>query len=251
MQTSFTFAGFNFPRNVAILPKGSLQSRLAKRKNRCTGPYYAAPTPNQPGAFFYLDSDFMPGLRWQWADEVEGARITHTGWWSDPHGDGDRIRGIVFRLPKGRGFLAGWSMGESMASELSTRIYADEVAAAYAADSDAESTAESEREYQSAANAGRQWAELGEEIQTARRDALAILKERRTVTYSTDDGKAPGALCAAIRDKVESLLSDIQEARAKRAALAEGDGDDAMSFYPGEARLRDAFNENAGRVVIA
>lgn len=251
MQTAFTFAGFAFPRAVAILPKGSLASRLASRKNRVCGPYFASPTPNSPGAFFYLDSDFMPGLRWKWADDCDDARIDHTGWFSEPYGHGDKIRGLVMALPKGRGFLAGWSMGESMASELETRIYDDERAAAYAADSMAESVAEKEREYQAASDAGRQWAEQGEVIADARREALAILKERRTVTYSTDDGKAPAALCAAIRDKVESLLSDIADARAKRKALAEGDGGEYVSFWPGEARLRDAFNENAGRAVIA
>lgn len=250
-QTPFTFAGFSFPRTVATLPKGKPASRLAAAKTRCTGPYYAAPVPNAGGAFFYLDSDFMPGLRWEWADEIEGARINHKGWFSDPYGDGETIRGIVFRLPKGRGFLAGWSMGEGMASEAESKIYADEIAAARAADSEAESVAEREREYQAAANAGREWAELGDEIAAARRKALAILKERRTVQYSTDDGKAPFALCEAIRDKVESLLSEIGEARTKRTALADGDGGDYVSFWPGEARLRDAFNENAGAVVIA
>lgn len=243
----FTFAGFQFPRAVAILPKGKPAARLAKRRASppMTGPYTHAPTPNAGGAFFYLDSDFAPGLRWQWADDVDGASIGHTGWWTDPYGDGDSIRGIVLRLPRGRGFLAGWSMGESMASELETAtVYDDETGAANAADSLAESVAEREREYQSAWQAGSKWAALGGEVQDARRAALAILRDRKSA-------KGSATLCEVIRQRVDGLLEEIRDAREKRAALADGDGGEYLSFWPGEERLRAAFNEGAGATVLA
>lgn len=248
MQTPFAFAGFTFPRTVAMLPKGALAARVIARRNRLTGPYTAAPSPNAKGAFFYLDSDFMPGLRWAWADETD-ARIEHRGWFSDTHGDGDTIRGIVFRLPKDRGFLAGWSMGESMASELETsRVYDDERSAAYAADSMAEGVAEKERERSAAYSAGSRFADLGEEIKAARRDALAILQDRKGASGSA-------TLCGVIRDKVESLVAAIADAREARARLAEGDGesdsDGWNQFWSGDGALRAAFNEGAGASILS
>ena len=88
----------------------------------------------------------MPG-RWQWADELSFSPIKHTGWWIDEYQE-EKIRGFVIRLNHGRGFLAGWSMGEGMCAELDSYIYDDEDAAAYAADSMAENAALAEREYQ-------------------------------------------------------------------------------------------------------
>ena len=52
------------------------------------------------------------------------------------------------RLPHNRGFLAGWSMGEGMISEIEYTVYDDERDAAWAADSLAENAAEKEREFQ-------------------------------------------------------------------------------------------------------
>ena len=145
---SFVFAGFTWPRYLATLDNGPLRQRIeARRPGRSLcGPYYHAPTPGAKGRGFYLGRDAL-GLRWQWADETEGACIRHTGWFTDPDGCGDTIRGIVLRLPHGRGFLAGWSMGEGMASSVDySPIFDDATDAARCADSMAESAAESERE---------------------------------------------------------------------------------------------------------
>lgn len=144
---SFSFAGFTFPRRVGMLPRGSMAQRIDRMRKPITGGYFTAPKPGTRGACFYLESDFMPGLRWQWCDETP-ARIDHAGWFCDESQD-QKIRGIVMRLTNDRGFVAGWSMGEGMASYIETDyIYGDEISAAYAADSIAESAAESEREYQ-------------------------------------------------------------------------------------------------------
>lgn len=248
LQDSFAFAGFQFPRTLP-LTRGRLAERLkrwqAAGRVRVAGPYYVAPKPrDHAGAAFYLDSDFMPGLRWQWADDI--IRLRHTGWHTDPQSDGDTIRGLVFRLPAGRGFLAAWSLGEHMCGFLdSSTVYPDETGAAYAADSMAESAADEERDYQTARQAGQQWADIGEQIAATRKEALQILAERRQVK-----GVEAPALCAAIRSKVESLLEDIREAREEREKLANGDADH-LWFYPGEKRLREAFNEGAGATVLA
>lgn len=148
---AFTFAGFKFPKYVWTLPQGDFKKRIDRHVNAYTGDYYHAPKPAHgvDRSFgFYLNSDGMPTLRWKWCDEVEGCRANHTGWCTDEFGDSEKLRGIVLRLPNNRGFLAGWSMGEGMASTVEYPIYDDEVDAAYAADSLAEDAADNEREYQ-------------------------------------------------------------------------------------------------------
>lgn len=147
---AFTFAGFNFPKYLWTLPKGDFKKRIERHTNTVTGDYYHAPKPvtKSSSIGFYLDSDGMPSLRWKWCDKVDYATIRHTGWFTDEFGDSEKIRGIVLRLPNNRGFLAGWSMGEGMASTVDCDIISDEVDAAYQADSMAERDAENERDYQ-------------------------------------------------------------------------------------------------------
>lgn len=161
----FSFASFAWPRYVATLPRGSKAKRIAEYKRPVCGPTYHAPKPEDAGkgTGFYHESSCSPfRLRWQYCDEV--ARINHTGWWTDEYQD-QKIRGIVFRLPRSRGFLAGWTMGESMASTVEVDIYETEREAAYAADSMAESAAEKEREYQAKEEAERLAEEEREEAE--------------------------------------------------------------------------------------
>lgn len=84
----------------------------------------------------------------------------------------------------------------------------------------AERAAEKESEYQEAWQAGSQWARLKEEEAEERREALAILKERRAAGR-IDAGAFP-ALCSALRGTVESLLESIREKREERAELQSG-----------------------------
>lgn len=140
LPVEFHFAGFPFPRYLANLPHGTKKQRQERYKY--TGGYYTAPKPNADGKGFYLDDS----IRWKWCDDVADARIRHTGWFCDEYQD-SKIRGIVILLSHGR-YLAGWSMGEGMASELSYDIYFDEIDAARDADTMAEDAAERECEYQ-------------------------------------------------------------------------------------------------------
>lgn len=147
---SFTFAGFTWPRYMATLPRGTLRERLRDRISGCTGDYCHAPSPNnREGRGFYLTAREAWGLRYRYADEVSGSGIRHYGWFTTDDTCSDTIRGIVLRLPRGRGFLAGWTMGEGMASSFDySPIFDDEADAAACADSMAKNAAESEREYQ-------------------------------------------------------------------------------------------------------
>lgn len=167
LEPEFEFAGFAWPRHVASLPSGGRDARDARaRLSTKRGPksyqysngtcYYHAPKPIKggahPGKGFYLSESAGPfQLRWAWADEVLPS-IRHTGWFCDEH-QCDKIRGLVMRLPRGRGFLAGWSMGEGMASAIDGWVHDDIEDAARAADSMAEEVAEAQREYEEAESA--------------------------------------------------------------------------------------------------
>lgn len=144
----FRFAGFTFPKWVFTLPRGAKAERIQRMRKPLTGPYYHTPKPNDnKGIGFYLDSDGMPGLRWQWCDEVD-RRIQHTGWFCDEERS-EKIHGIVMRLPHGRGFLAGWSMGKSMASALDTSyVWESQIDAAREADEMAKRAAEDQIDYE-------------------------------------------------------------------------------------------------------
>ena len=147
----FNFAGFTWPRYVATLtPLSSLRKKREMRK--VCGGYYHAPKPNSNnGRGFYLDDAGQPFTRWQWADDVEGAHISHSGWFTDDYGDSEKIRGIVVLLPHGR-YMAGWSMGEGMASTLEPGLFDAIDEAAQMADEHARVAAENEREYQASQN---------------------------------------------------------------------------------------------------
>jgi hypothetical protein len=193
---------------VATLDCGPLRQRLdARRPGRSfCGDYYHAPTPDgAKGRGFYLDSEGMPGLRWQWADETEGAGIGHTGWFCDDI-ESETIRGVVFRLPRGRGFLAGWSMGKDMASSVDySPIFDNAADAAACADSMAESAAESEREYQARENEkALALAELDVEEKTAELEKAIALRHR---------AKFGGF------DRVRDAIAELREARETLAEL--------------------------------
>lgn len=207
------------------------------------------------------------------------------GWITDPSGDVFKdgtglCFGVVFQLAGRDGkarFVAGYQFGgqcggpaldlrtiyeSESRDEWNTNQREQEAAeeAARAADSMAKAAAEEEREYQTAWQAGAAWQSkeeeresLKEEAAEARRQILAILKERRAAMTNpaiTDAGFF--ALCDAIRGRVRGLVADIQAARERRAELAEeqaelaaGDAEE-LCFWPGDKRLAAAFCEAAG-----
>lgn len=167
-KTEYHFASFAYPRYQWSLPHGSYKNGMRKQPSG----YILSPgTSPSPDLGFYLIPDHSKdggcpfSLRWSWCDEVEGTRIRHTGWFCDEWQD-EKIRGLVFTLPRGRGFLAGWSMGESMISLVERYVYESATDAARAADSMAEKAADEEREYQEKAEAERQ-AEEEAELESA------------------------------------------------------------------------------------
>lgn len=151
-----TYAGFNYPKFLADLPKEPLHKRLEEFKKGSRRPSLSGYRQNKPcplqeqkekGRHFYHESDFAPDLRYEYCDQVANVRgIDHKGWYTDPDGFCETIRGIVFRLPHNRGFLAGWTLGAQMSSEVEYYIYEDEISAAHGADKCAQYVAEKELE---------------------------------------------------------------------------------------------------------
>jgi len=136
LPVEFTFASFTFPRYIADLtPAAGLRRKREMR--RVVGGYYHAPRPNQSdGWSFYLGSDFAP------------SRVEQTGDFYSC-GDLDAYEGIIVRLNHGRGFLAGWTLGQHMASSVDAYIWTDESDARRAAADAAQRAAEDEFECQS------------------------------------------------------------------------------------------------------
>lgn len=272
-QEPFNFAGFEFPRHVpqlvpltycgapspriaeiiaqyegrtgAYLAREIDDAELARRvvafrmlpKFKVSTSYSALPTPltrNSEGFGYYLDSDFAPDLRWKWADEIEDSPIDHRGWYSEDDGAGDTIRGLVLRLPRGRGFLAGWSMGKGMSADIGRKIHQSEREAAGAADRAADRVAEAEREYQRGWRAGDDAREAGEESISARADALALLagikRARRNLA-----GEVGEPVCAALRGRVESLIETWRDKRDERDKL--------RREWAGHAGFAETFGE--------
>lgn len=166
-----------FTSDRIILRDLSLPIR-ARHSGPC-GPYYMNARPLRTGARCagfggYLSSDESEvsegsGVRLRvvgWADHIVPMR--HKGWFTDDHGDGETARGLVLRLPNGRGFLAGWSMGAGMCASFAGDIYDCERDAAYAADEEARCAAEQEREYQAAEERAER--ERGEDAEYNERD---------------------------------------------------------------------------------
>lgn len=196
------------------------------------------------------------------AQGVRGCRDV-ASYYDNPHGESFKDgSGLVIpvvaqlRARNGRAqWVAGWrhgGMDDAGAFDLS-RVYvasgpteeeSEEAAqdAARAADSLAERAAEREREYQGAWGAGREWAEEGERVETLRRDALALLAERRAAR-TLSPALFPN-LCETVRRRVSDIWADIQEARERRRTLA--DGDDSTFFHMNDATARAAFCDGAG-----
>ena len=134
-----------------------LRHRLESRK--FCGPYRWRPAKPGTGRGFYsssesalvMDREGSPlGLRLKWAnDHLSHSRLSAVrGYCCDLDGAGDTLKPIVARLPRGRGFLAGWTMGKGMCGALDAYVWPDATEAARAAHGMAESDAEESAEHQ-------------------------------------------------------------------------------------------------------
>lgn len=129
----------------------TLRERLEMRKT--CGPYRWTPAEPGQGRGFYQSSkglwcgDSTFDLRLVYANELLPwyFKLRRTeGYYVDMD---EILTPIVARLPHGRGFLAGWTMGPGMCASLDGHVWHDPESAARAAHQEAEQAAEREREY--------------------------------------------------------------------------------------------------------
>lgn len=129
-----------------------LRARLELRK--VCGPYTWRPGEPGESIGFYMSGksalamgDGPARLRLMSADEHSPSRLRGTYYYGDEEPGFADFHPIVARLPHGRGFLAGWTMGKGMCSSLDLAIHDTPEEAAYAAHEEARIAAEREQEY--------------------------------------------------------------------------------------------------------
>lgn len=210
----------------------NLNIPLAQRKRRNTGPYYWTPTPPMSGRGFYTqhDTDDIAcanhgagfDLRISLANEHLTGRIANTVSYGN-HMDDDSFTPIVFRLPRGRGFLAGWTLGAGMASTMEPERYDDAQSAAYAAHSVAERAAENQQDYDAAYREGMQ-------LRDRLRDSFQMLKDAAERMRAARGSAISGVTTAA------SILSrDADRLMGEAKEMRDQVWRDLNSIYPVEA----------------
>lgn len=147
-------------------------SKPIKARHRSCGHYYFDPQPNAVGRHgvggYLKNGELSEGstarLRVYPANDfLRYSRLSNISGYYYDDDYSETMQPIVARLPQSRGFLAGWTMGEGMATQLGGYIYADIEGAARAAHGEAEQAAESEREYQLAERERREREEKDDE----------------------------------------------------------------------------------------
>lgn len=220
LETEFTFAGFSFPRYIATLPDTPNYSDTAPawkcarvlqriREHRQLSGTYHAPNPQVKyhGVGFYLEEDNAAGLR---------IVDSECGEFQDD--DNESFYGLVARLPKSRGYLAGWHMGVGMGATLECRVYAELAQAEQAANDAARTACYDESEYQREYRAARELHEQASE----QIDRLRALRELASVhvmarNYSQVDShktKLSGKI-ESMRGEAKQLAQRIREIRAE------------------------------------
>ncbi len=105
-----------------------MAARLKSREY--VGPYYWSPAKPGGGRGFYQHSKYLAcgdsifDLRLEDANDHLGhSRLAHiNGYYCDPFQE-STIQPIIARLPRGRGFLAGWTMGRGMLGNIDLHVY--------------------------------------------------------------------------------------------------------------------------------
>jgi hypothetical protein len=152
----------------------SLAHRAEVRKH--AGPYTWTPATPGGSRGFYMDRKAVRmhreapfDLRLAYADDFmpRYSRLHGTTYCTDDDGIGDTMRPIIARLPHGRGFLAGWTLGPGMCGALDLTIHATAEDAARMAHEEARTAAERERDYQREERARLEAEELAEEERAA------------------------------------------------------------------------------------
>lgn len=246
------FAGFTYPRKIA---RWTGKPRADRKRRWCFAYRQDRPPMAGRGLAGYLGDSGWPHMRTAWCDEVDGVRIDHTGWFTDDQQD-QSMRGIVLRLPHGRGFLAGASMGEGMSTWIEPTVYGQECDAARAADRIAELAAEKKREYQDAWQAGNAagyaWREAMSDALDSVSSARVMLRAARVAlrrALAQRDGDALGMVPPELADESRRLYRQaLESCREKLARACETRREAWREFRSAQADhswQSDAFAEGA------
>lgn len=119
--------------------------------------------------------------------------------------------------------------------------------AARAANDFAESEAEKEREYQTAWQAGSQYAECLQELAKIRESVRQTIRDMKGACATLR--ALPDSLKARLRSSIKAELSE-RETIFQRMERLKGGEADSLYFWPGDERLRGAFNDGADSVVL-
>jgi hypothetical protein len=144
------FDGVQFPRIVLR----DMTVPVRQRHNEHCGPYYWTPKPFQRGQHtgrgFYMGANGemdRAGSSIRLRLETVLDRFGRERAWAHEYSD-TPFCAIIARLPRGRGFLAGWSLGDGMCASLDGAVYREEYQAAHAACNEAEAACERDLEDQ-------------------------------------------------------------------------------------------------------
>lgn len=176
-----------------------LADRLQSR--RTVGPYRWQPTTPNKERGFYMGAGSTMG------DSTFRLRVVYTGdtftdWESDT-----TFEAIVLRLPRGRGFLAGWTMGDGMLSACDPEISPDYDTAARWACGMAERACSDESEYQAE---WRQANEAREDVAGHWDKVRACLAQIRDLTRALDCSHLSGPHIAS---RIAELWDELRDAR--------------------------------------
>ena len=147
------------------------------------------------------------------SDEI--LKLRHEGWYVDRYRH-EVTRGVIYRLPSGRGFLAGWTDPWNADKDgrgpcnLELRSHPDEREAARAAERLAELAAERMVEDSLEQEAQYRLEQALEDATRVRNDIRDIIGDMRDQSIH---GVAYATLCRKIRDLRRDYLSKIEQAR--------------------------------------
>lgn len=230
-------------------------------------PYPVATRQSDPDLWGFTNDDCSGALRFVCKVDAEGreTRRDDLGWLTDPHGDvfkdGTGIcQGVVWQLAGRDGqarYVAGYQFGgvdggptldlkniHDAPGDCAVDAKRD---ACLAANEHARIAGEKEREYQTAWQAGARFAQLGEEANGTRAEIVAMLGEFRRARKSLA-GFEFETLCRTVRAVVSDKLASLYALRKGQDALLDGEDNEGgeLSWWRGDKRLVEAFNEGAG-----
>jgi hypothetical protein len=143
------------------------------------------------------------------ADKISG-HIDYNGWYTNEFFD-ETLRGIVYKLPGRRGYLAGYADPHNRgAACLAIEAIDDIDDAARTADRIAELVAESEREYNAAMDAVREARQALEDARTHARECLDVVRQHRALGLVNP--AEYGEACEALDDAMADFRAKRDEA---------------------------------------